>query len=83
MREVCMWQKIKEEPVLFQGLLQAFLALLMAFGLKLDATKIGAILAFSAAVLSFVTRQVVTPTANPRASDGTKLVPQTSGMAAD
>lgn len=78
-----MWRKIKEGPVLFQGLVQAALALGMAFDLKLDAATIGAIMAFSAAVLSFLTRQVVTPTANPKTQDGTKLVPQAAGMAAD
>ncbi len=77
-----MWQKIKQEPVLFQGLIQALLALLIAFGLKLEPGKMGAILAFSAAVLSFLTRQVVTPSANPRAKDGTQLVPKVLGAAA-
>ena len=77
-----MWQKIKGEPVLFQGLIQALLALLIAFGLKLDVKETGAILALTAAVLSFATRQVVTPTANPKDSNGTRLVPQAANAAA-
>jgi hypothetical protein len=74
--------KIKEEPVFFQGLVQALLGLLIAFGLRLDPGKMSAILAFSAAGLSFLTRQIVTPTANPRAQDGTQLVPKVLGAAA-
>jgi hypothetical protein len=77
-----MWQKIKEEPVFFQGLVQALLGLLIAFGLKLDPGKMAAILTFSAAGLTFLTRQAVTPTANPRAQDGTQLVPKALGAAA-
>lgn len=71
-----MWNLIKNEPVALQGLLQAGLALAMAFGLNLDAHKQGAILAFTAALLGFITRQVVTPVANPKAADGTPLVKQ-------
>lgn len=77
-----MWQKIKGEPVLFQGMIQALLALLIAFGLKLDVKETGAILAFTAAVLSFATRQVVTPTASPKDSSGRRLVPEAANAAA-
>lgn len=67
--------QIRQEPVLFQGLLQAALALVIAFGLRLSPEAIGAILAFTAALLSFATRTQVTPNANPRTPEGTRLVP--------
>ena len=70
-----LWQRIKEEPVLFQGLIQALIALGTAFGFDLDAAKVGAITAASAALLSFLTRQVVTPLANPRDANGKPLTP--------
>jgi len=67
---------IKQEPVLFQGIIQAALALLGAFGVKLGAVQVGSILALSAAILSFWTRNRVTPTAAPKADDGAPLVPK-------
>jgi len=70
-----LWQQIKQEPVLFQGLIQAVIALGTTFGLNLDATKVGAITAVTAALLSFLTRQVVTPLANPRDANGKPLTP--------
>lgn len=60
-----MWNYIKREPVLFQGLLQAGLGLAVAFGLSLSVLQIAALLAFTAAVLSFITRTLVTPNAPP------------------
>ena len=70
-----LWRQIKQEPVLFQGLIQAVIALGTTFGLDLDATKVGAITAATAALLSFLTRQVVTPLANPRDANGKPLTP--------
>jgi hypothetical protein len=52
---------LRSEPVAAQGMMQTTLALVCAFGLGLTAYQIGAILAFSAAVLTFVTRRLVTP----------------------
>jgi hypothetical protein len=52
---------IKAEPVLFQGAFQAALAMGMSFGLGLTADQIGAIMAFTTAALTFVTRSQVTP----------------------
>lgn len=49
------------EPALIIGLIQAGLALAIGFGLALTAGQVGAILAFSAAVLSVVTRSKVSP----------------------
>lgn len=51
------------EPVMFLAVLQAAVALAMAFGLKLSATEIGAIMAFTAAVLGLITRSQVVPVA--------------------
>jgi len=60
-----MWHQIQREPVLFQGLIQAGLSLVVAFGTDLDPGVIGALVAFSAAALSFLTRTQVTPVTNP------------------
>lgn len=49
------------EPVLYLALVQAALALVAGFGLELTPEQVGAIMAFSAAVLGFVARQQVTP----------------------
>ena len=68
-----LWDQIRQEPVLFQGVIQALIALGTAFGLQLDASKVGAITAATAAVLSFLTRQVVTPIANPKDANGNPL----------
>jgi hypothetical protein len=56
-----MLQRIKEEPVAFQALLQALIAMAVTFGLQLEAAEVAAILAVTAAVLGFFTRQAVTP----------------------
>jgi hypothetical protein len=71
-----MLDRIKQEPVMFQAIIQAAVALALSFGLKLSSTQVGAILAFTAAILSFWTRSQVTPTANPRTNDGVPLVPK-------
>jgi len=64
---------IRQEPVLFQALIQAALALLVAFGSHLSAGQVGSLVAFSAALLSFLTRTQVTPVANPKDGDKTTL----------
>ena len=63
-------KQIQQEPVLFQGVVQAILALGMSFGLGLNVNQVGTVAAVSAAVLSFITRQNVTPVANPKDSKG-------------
>ena len=50
------------EPALTMGLVQAGIILAVSFGLKLSPEQTGAILAFSAALLAWVTRSQVTPT---------------------
>lgn len=56
-----MIDKIRSEPVLVTGLVQAVLALVASFGLDLSTDQIGAILAVTAAVLAFIARSKVTP----------------------
>ena len=53
--------RIRNEPALVAGVLQALLALLLAFGVPLSDEQVGAIVALSAAVLAVVVRQRVTP----------------------
>lgn len=55
-------ERLRSEPALVAGVLQALLALLLAFGVPLTDEQVGAILALSAAVLAVVVRQRVTPT---------------------
>ena len=57
------WGLIKQEPVAFQAVIQAIIALGTSFGLKLEAGQVGAIVTCSAALLAFFTRQAVNPVA--------------------
>jgi hypothetical protein len=56
-----MFDKIRNEPVLITGLIQAVLALAITFGLGVSEEQVGAILAVAAAALAIVARQKVTP----------------------
>ena len=56
-----MLARIRTEPALIAGLVQAILALAIAFGLDLTPVQVGAILAVTAAVLAVVVRSQVTP----------------------
>jgi hypothetical protein len=69
--------QIKEEPVLFQSVVQAGLAVVSGYNLipGLTQDKMGLLLAFSASLLGFFTRRVVTPTSKPKNDAGTPLVP--------
>lgn len=58
-----MLDRIKSEPVLVYGLVQALLGLGLAFGLKLSTEQVGAILAVTASALALLVRRAVTPTA--------------------
>jgi hypothetical protein len=49
------------EPALIIGLVEAVLALVLAFGLNLSPEQIGGIMAVTTALLAVVVRQVVTP----------------------
>ena len=66
-------ERIQKEPVLFQGVIQTTLALGTSFGLGLSVSQVGAITAVAAAILSFITRQNVTPIANPKDNAGNQL----------
>lgn len=59
------WERIKGEPALLLGAVQALLILGVSFGLKLSPEQMGAILAASAAILAVITRQMVSPAAKP------------------
>jgi len=52
---------VKQEPALVMGVVQAVLGLAVAFGLGLSAEQIGALMAVSAALLSLLTRRLVSP----------------------
>lgn len=56
------WSLFNREPAVILGLVQSALALAIGFGLNLSTEQVGLILAFSAAVLAFVTRSQVTAT---------------------
>lgn len=56
-----MLERIKDEPALVAAVVQAVLALVVAFGLPLTDEQVGAILALSAAVLGLFVRAKVVP----------------------
>jgi hypothetical protein len=61
-------------------LFQTLLSFAVAFGLHLSTAQIAATNAVVAAILSFITRSLVTPVANPRTAQGepATLVPAAS-----
>ena len=64
---------VKKWPVRFQALLVAGIALGSAFGLSWDGAQVGAVSAFTAAALAFLTEQAVTPVSEPTLPSGTSL----------
>ena len=52
---------VRREPVLTSGLVEAFIALVVAFGADLTAEQIGGILGFVAVLTSVVARLFVSP----------------------
>lgn len=58
-----MIDRIRKEPAIVAGVVQAVLGLLLAFGVDLSTEQTGAILAVTAAVLALFVRSQVTPTA--------------------
>lgn len=56
-----MLDRIRTEPALIAGIVQAVLGLLLAFGVDLSNEQVGAILAVTAAVLAVAVRQSVRP----------------------
>ena len=70
-----MIDRIRREPALIAGLIQAVLALLVAFGLSLSAEQTASILAVTAALLAVLTRAQVTPYADVvERADGREVV---------
>ena len=55
---------LRNEPVLIQGLVQAVLGVVLAFGVDLSNEQVGAIMAVTAVVLSIIARMFVTPTSS-------------------
>jgi hypothetical protein len=56
-----MWDRIKNEPALVTGLVEAVIALVTGFGLHLSAGQIAGIMALTAALLALFVRTQVTP----------------------
>jgi len=56
---------VRAQPVYTMGLVQAAIGLATAFGLGWTGQQIGAVMIFSAAVLTFITQKIVTPVAAP------------------
>ena len=78
-----LWTLIKKWPVRFQALIVALIALGSAFGLAWNGVQVAAVTAFSAAVLSFLTEQAVTPVSEPTLPAGTSVTVTTPGPTAD
>lgn len=55
------WGRISQEPSVVMAIIQAGIALALSFGVDLSEVQLGALLAFTALVLGFATRSVVTP----------------------
>lgn len=49
------------EPVMVMALIQSALALVISFGVGLTVEQVGSIMAFSAALVGFITRTQVSP----------------------
>lgn len=52
---------LTREPVAVQAVIQAFIGLVIGFGLPVTTEQMGLILVFTASVLALITRQQVTP----------------------
>lgn len=64
-----MLDRIKKEPAIVAGIVQAVLGLLLAFGVSLSTEQTGAILAITAAILALFVRSQVTPTTDGDAGE--------------
>lgn len=61
---------IRREPALVAGVVQAVLALLVAFGVGLSPEQVGAVLAVTAAVLALLVRGRVSPVVADATEEG-------------
>lgn len=59
-----MLERIKNEPAVVAGVVQALLGLLLAFGVNLSTEQVGAVMAVTAALLALLVRSQVTPVRN-------------------
>lgn len=55
------WARITGEPVMTLAIIQMALALAVSFGLQWTGEQVGAVVAFSAAILGWIARSQVTP----------------------
>lgn len=55
------WDRITGEPVMTLAIIQMALALAVSFGLQWTGEQVGAVVAFSAAVLGWIARSQVSP----------------------
>lgn len=65
------WARITGEPVLTLAIVQMALALAVSFGLQWSGEQVGAVVAFTAAMLGWVARRQVTPVSAPTLQQGT------------
>lgn len=70
---------IKRWPVRAQALIVATIAMGTAFGLGWNGVQVGAVSAFTAALLAFLTEQAVTPVSEPTLQRGTEVTVTTPG----
>jgi uncharacterized membrane protein YphA (DoxX/SURF4 family) len=62
--------RIKSEPAVVAGVVQALLGLLLAFGVDLSTAQVGSVMILTAALLALVVRSQVTPTRKPAGESG-------------
>jgi len=74
-----LWSLVKKWPVRAQALIVASIALGTAFGLGWNGAQVGAVAAFTAALLAFLTEQAVTPISEPTLAAGTSVTVVTPG----
>lgn len=77
------WKLVKKWPVRAQALIVAAIAMGTAFGLGWNGVQVGAVSAFTAALLAFVTEQAVTPLEAPTLPEGTEVTVTTPAGEAD
>jgi hypothetical protein len=80
---LALWSLVKRWPVRAQALIVSGVALGTAFGLQLDGSQVGALSAFTAALLAFLTEQAVTPISDPTLPAGTAVTVTTPGPTPD
>lgn len=78
-----LWSLVKKWPVRAQALIVAAIAVGSAFGLGWDGGQVGAVSAFTAALLAFVTEQAVTSISQPTLPEGTDVTVTTPAGQAD